>query len=164
MTARSATPADAGAMAEIYNQGIEDRLATFETRLRSAEDIRAWFDDRHPIIVVEQNQEVVAFAATSGYRPRACYDGIAEFAIYVERGHRRRGAGRLAFEELIQAAESAGYWKLLSRVFTDNIGSLALLGSLGFREVGIYEKHGRLDGVWRDVVIVERLIPANLQR
>jgi phosphinothricin acetyltransferase len=58
----------------------------------------------------------------------------------------------------------AGFWKLLSRVFTDNIGSRALIRSLGFREVGIYEKHGCLDGVWRDVVIVERLIPANLQR
>jgi L-amino acid N-acyltransferase YncA len=80
----------------------------------------------------------------------------------VERNCRRRGAGRLALEELIRAAELAGFWKLLSRVFTDNIGSRTLIRSVGFREVGIYEKHGRLDGVWRDVVIVELLLSANL--
>jgi L-amino acid N-acyltransferase YncA len=162
MTARPATRADAGAIAAIYNQGIEDRIATFETRLRNAADILAWLDGRYPVVVVEIDREVVAFAAASSYRPRACYAGIAEVSIYVERAFRRRGAGRFALRELIRAAESAGFWKLLSRVFTDNAGSRALLHSLGFREVGIYEKHGCLDGVWRDVVIVERLIPANL--
>jgi L-amino acid N-acyltransferase YncA len=162
MTARPATPADAGAIATIYNQGIEDRIATFETRLRNAADIRPWFGSRYPIVVVEENHEVVAFAAASSYRPRACYAGIAEVSIYVERNCRRRGAGRLALEELIRAAELAGFWKLLSRVFTDNIGSRTLIRSVGFREVGIYEKHGRLDGVWRDVVIVELLLSANL--
>lgn len=163
MTARPATPADAGAIAIIYNQGIEDRIATFETRLRTCADIRAWFDGRHPIVAVEENGRVIAFAAASDYRPRACYGGIAEVSIYVERAQRRRGAGRLALEALIRAAESAGFWKLLSRVFTDNTGSRALIRSLGFREVGVYEKHGCLDGVWRDVAIVERLIPANFQ-
>ena len=65
-------------------------------------------------------------------------------------------------EALIEAAEGAGFWKLVSRVFAENAASRALLRSVGFREVGIYQKHGRLDGVWRDSVIVERLIEANL--
>jgi phosphinothricin acetyltransferase len=111
---------------------------------------------------VEENREVVAFAAASSYRSRACYSGIAEVSVYVARAHRRRGAGRLALEELMRAAERAGFWKLLSRVFTDNIASRTFIRLLGFREVGIYEKHGCLDGVWRDVVIVEYLIQANL--
>ena len=105
----------------------------------------------------------MAFAATFTYRPRDCYAGIAEFSVYVDREARGRGAGRMAMEALIKAAEGAGSWKLLSRVFVENAASRALLRSVGFREVGIYEKHGRLDGVWRDVVIVERLIPANLK-
>jgi phosphinothricin acetyltransferase len=84
--------------------------------------------------------------------------------VYVERAERGRGAGRLAMDALIAAAEEAGFWKLLSRVFTENTASRTLLRSLGFREVGIYEKHGQLDGVWRDVVIVERIIPRNLGR
>src|SRR5947208_6309796 len=99
MTARVATLADADAIAAIYNQGIEDRMATFETRLRTPEEIRVWFDGRHPIVIVEENQDILAFAATSSYRPRACYDGIAEISIYVARSHRGRGAGRLALEE-----------------------------------------------------------------
>lgn len=158
MTARPATPDDAPAMACIYNEGIEDRVATFETRPRSAEDIRKWFDGVHPIIVVEENGQVVAFASTSQYRPRDCYAGIAETSVYVARAFRRKGAGRVALEALIQEARKAGYWKLLSRVFPENTASRGLIRELGFREVGVYEKHGQLDGKWRDVVIVERLI------
>lgn len=164
MKARPATPADAPAIARIYNEGIEDRVATFETRLRTPEDILGWFDGVHPIVVVEDDSgNVIAFASTSTYRPRECYAGIAEFSVYVAREARGRGAGRLAMEALIEAAERAGFWKLVSRVFPENAPSRALLRSLGFREVGVYEKHGKLDGVWRDVVIVERLIPANLK-
>ncbi len=163
MKARPATPADAPAIARIYNEGIEDRVATFETRLRTPEDILGWFDGVHPIVVVEDDSgNVIAFASTSTYRPRECYAGIAEFSVYVAREARGRGAGRLAMEALIEAAERAGFWKLVSRVFPENAPSRALLRCLGFREVGVYEKHGKLDGVWRDVVIVERLIPANL--
>jgi len=162
MQSRPATPADAAAIARIYNQGIEDRLATFETRQRTAEEVRTWFDGVHPIIVVEAEGEVIAFASTSTYRPRECYSGIAEFSVYVARQARGRGAGRLAMEALLSAAEEADFWKLLSRIFMENTASRALVCSLGFREVGVYEKHARRDGVWRDVVIVERLIPANL--
>ena len=160
--ARRATPADAPMIALIYNEGIADRVATFETSPRSAEDVRAWFDGAHPIMVVEDAQAIVAFASTSTYRPRACYAGIAEFSVYVARAQRGHGAGRLAMQALIAAAEQSGLWKLLSRVFVENAASRSLLLSLGFREVGIYEKHGQLDGIWRDVVIVERLIEANI--
>jgi phosphinothricin acetyltransferase len=150
-------------MARIYSQGIEERIATFETRRRTALDVRAWFDGRHPIVVVEEALTVIAFAATFPYSQRECYAGIAEVSLYVDRGARRRGAGRLALTALLQAAEEAGLWKLVSRVFVENAASLGLIRSLGFREVGVYEKHGRLDGVWRDVIAVERLIPGNLR-
>jgi L-amino acid N-acyltransferase YncA len=159
--ARRATPADAPAIAEIYNQGIADRVATFEISPRTAEEVHTWFDGEHPVVVVEDDQAIIAFASTSIYRPRACYAGIAEFSVYVARAQRGRGAGRLAMQALITESEQAGLWKLVSRVFVENVASRSLLGSLGFREVGIYEKHGRLDGIWRDVVIVERLIEAN---
>ncbi len=164
MRARPAVPDDAAAIARIYNQGIEDRVATFETRPRSPEDVRAWFDGAHPIVVVAEGDQTIAFASTSTYRPRDCYAGIAEFSVYVARDVRGRGAGRLAMEALIREAERAGFWKLVSRVFPENTASLGLLRTLGFREVGRYEKHGQLDGVWRDVIIVERLIPENLSR
>ena len=158
MTTRLANIQDAGALARIYNQGIEDRVATFETRPRSIDDVRAWFDGIHPIVVVEADGDVIAFASTSVYRPRECYAGIAETSVYVTRSQRNRGAGRVALEALIQAAQQAGFWKLVSRVFPENAASRAMIGKLGFREVGVYEKHARLDGKWRDVVIVERLL------
>ncbi len=161
MKARPAVPSDSAAIASIYNEGIEDRTATFETRPRSEADIRGWFDGAHPIVVVEAGGQVIAFAATSTYRPRDCYAGVAEFSVYVARSARGHGAGRLAMLALQDAAEKSGTWKLVSRVFTDNQASLGLLASLGFRQVGVYEKHGKLDGAWRDVVIVERLLPAN---
>jgi phosphinothricin acetyltransferase len=156
LQARPATPEDAAAIAAIYNEGIEDRIATFETRPRSASDVLKWFDGAHPVVVVEAAGQVIAFAATSTYRPRECYRGVAECSVYVTRQARRRGAGRLAMEALARAAQDAGFWKLVSRVFPDNEGSRALLRSVGFREVGVYAKHGQLDGIWRDVVIVER--------
>src|SRR5688500_16521277 len=101
MTVRPATPADAAAIAAVDNQGIEDRVATFETRPRTAADIAVWFDGRHPVVVVEDAGRVVAFGATSPYRPRDCYAGVAEASVYVARGARGRGAGTLALEGLI---------------------------------------------------------------
>jgi L-amino acid N-acyltransferase YncA len=162
MHARAATPEDAAAIARIYNEGIADRTATFETRPRTAADVAAWFDGAHPIVVVEDQGEVVAFGSSSTYRPRECYRGVAEASVYVARSARGRGAGRLALASLIEACAAAGYWKLVSRVFVENGASRALIRALGFREVGVYEKHGQLDGTWRDVVIVERLIERNL--
>jgi phosphinothricin acetyltransferase len=158
LTARAASLADAEAIAAIYNQGIADRVGTFETDPRTKDQIESWFDGQHPIVVVEDGGEVVAFASTSSYRSRPCYAGIAEFSVYVARDHRGTGAGRLAMAALLDAAQAAGYWKLISRIFPENTASRALMVKVGFREVGVYRRHGKLDGVWRDCVIVERLL------
>jgi phosphinothricin acetyltransferase len=160
MRVRMAQSDDAAAIARIYNQGIADRVATFETRLRTEADVRAWFDGVHPVVAVEEGGDLIAFGATFEYRSRHCYAGIAETSVYVDREFRGRGAGHMALAALIDAAAAAGFWKLVSRIFVENAASRRLVASLGFREVGVYEKHGKLDGVWRDVVIVERLLPA----
>ena len=157
MVIRPATIADAQSIASIYNEGIADRIATFETRLRTARDIEGWFDG-HPILVAEDDSVVVGFASTSAYRPRAAYAGIAEFGVYVARNQRGKGIGRSLMAALAEAAAANGYWKLVSRVFVENAPSRALLAAAGFLEVGIYRRHGKLDGAWRDVVIVEQLI------
>src|ERR1700686_4653519 len=159
MKPRAATPSDAPAIARIYNEGIDDRVATFETRHRTAEDVVQWFDGRRPVVVVEDDgAAVIPFAATSTYRPRDCYAGIAEFSVYASRAVRGRGAGRMAMEALFAAAHAAGLWKLVSRVFVENPARRGLRRAVGFREVGVYERHGQLDGVWRDVVIVEKML------
>jgi phosphinothricin acetyltransferase len=160
---RPARREDAAAMAKIYNQGIEDRIATFETDLRSAADIERWFDTALALVVaVDAQDTVLGYAVAHPYADRCCYRGIGEFSVYVRRSERGRGVGRATMEGLIAAAADAGLSKLLSRIFPDNQASLALMRRLGFREVGVHEKHGKLDGVWKDTVIVERLIPENL--
>ena len=161
LIARAAAPDDAPVLTQIYNEGIEDRIGTFETRPRTVDDVRQWFDG-HPIVAVEGDGKVIAFASTSTYRSRDCYAGIAEFSVYVARAHRGKGAGRVAMQALIAAAAAAGIWKLVSRIFVENTASRSLMAAMGFREVGVYENHAKLDGRWRDVVIVERLIPDNL--
>jgi L-amino acid N-acyltransferase YncA len=164
LIARAASRADAPDLARIYNEGIEDRLGTFETRPRTAEDVVGWFDGRHPTVLVEDALGgTVAFATTSSYRSRECYAGVAEFSVYVARPQRGRGAGRVAMDALLLEAGRAGLWKLVSRIFVENTASRRLMAAVGFREVGIYEKHAKLDGAWRDVVIVERLLPENLR-
>jgi len=162
MQARAAKQGDAEAISRIYNQGIEERIATFETRPREPGEVRDWLDGGYPLVVVEDGGTVISFANASAYSPRECYSGVAEFSVYTAGEARGRGAGVLAMEALISAAERAGFWKLTSRVFVENEPSRNLLLSLGFREVGVHDKHARLDGIWRDVVVVERLIPANL--
>ncbi|HET8844467.1 MAG TPA: arsinothricin resistance N-acetyltransferase ArsN1 family A [Ktedonobacteraceae bacterium] len=159
MRSRVATVEDAVAITSISNQGIEDRVGTFETQPRTAAVVQAWFTHPYPIVVAEQDGEVIAYASCSSYRPRAWYAGIVEHSVYTRRDWRGKGAGRLALTRLIQACEQAGFWKLVSRIFVENTASRALHQSVGFREIGVYEKHGQLDGVWRDVVIVELLLP-----
>ncbi len=163
---RRASPADAGRVAEIYNHAIAERVATFETELRTEAAMETWIaahGERHPVLVAtEPAGVVVAWASLSEYRPRICYSGVGEFSVYVAPEHRGRGIGAFVLETLIQEAARLGYWKLVSRVFTFNAASRELCRRCGFREVGIYEKHGKLDGKWLDTVIVERLIPENL--
>jgi L-amino acid N-acyltransferase YncA len=162
---RAASEGDAAAIAEIYNQGIEDRVATYETTLRTAEDRRTWLRSlagHYPAIVAEVEGEVVGWAGAGPYRARECYRGIGEFSVYVRRDWRKRHIGDILLPALLAEAARLGLWKLLSRIFLFNEASRALCRKHGFREVGIYEKHGKLDGQWLDVVIVERLLPANL--
>lgn len=165
---RAAELNDAAAIAEIYNQGIRGRNATFETEERTPEERRQWLQNLapyHPRLVAtinaDGNEVVAGWIAASSYRSRQCYWGVAEFSVYVHDDYQRRGVGKALMDAFLPACEQAGLWKILSRIFPENEGSRGLCRYGGFREVGIYEKHAALDGVWRDVIIVERLFPSN---
>ncbi|MEX2502336.1 MAG: arsinothricin resistance N-acetyltransferase ArsN1 family A [Trueperaceae bacterium] len=156
-----ATLADLPEVAAIYNEGIRDRIATFETRERAPEELTGWLDDPdHPLLVARDHddQHVLGWIAATTYRSRPCYDGIAEFSVYVARDARGRKVGHALMEAFLPACERVGIWKILSRVFPENVGSRKLLARHGFREVGTYLRHARLDHAWKDVVIVERLL------
>lgn len=158
---RLATPADAAAIAAIYNEGIADRIATFETEPRTPEQLSTQLidkGDRYPTVVVERGGRVLAWAGAGAYRSRPAYAGVAEHSVYVARAARGTGAGRAALEALCQAYAERGFWKIVSRIFPENTASLALHERCGFRVVGVYHRHGKLEGEWRDCVIVERLL------
>jgi len=163
LVARPARLEDAAAITAIYNQGIEDRIAAFETEPRTVDQIEAWYPRAKAFVsVVDTSGEVLGYAVAHPYADRCSYAGIGEFSVYVAREARGRGVGRVAMAALADASREAGLWKLLSRVFPENRASRNLMAWSGFSEIGVHSKHGKLDGVWRDCVIVERVFEENL--
>ena len=155
---RAAREADAEAIAVIYNQGIAERQATFETEPRVAADVREWLAAGDALLVAEQGEAVVGWARAHPYSARPAYRGVRECSIFVDRAARGRGAGAELLEALAAECERRGDWKLVGRLFASNRPSIALMRGCGFRDVGVHRRHGRLEGQWRDVLLVERLL------
>lgn len=157
VSVRPGRPADAEPVASIYNEGIRGRGATFETRERTAAEVLPWLrSQRFPLLVAEAEGQILGWIAAFEYRPRDCYSGVAEFSVYVAERARGRGIGDALMTAFLPAVRQAGFWKVLSRIFPENAASRALCLRHGFHEVGTYQKHAKLDGEWRDVLIVER--------
>ncbi len=162
ITIRPARADDAEAICRIYNQGIEDRVATLETELRTPEERHQWLASRgprHPVVVAEVARGVVAgWGSLNVFNTRAAYRFVADFSIYVERAHRGTGIGSLLLTRLIELGHEHGYHKLVLSAFPTNVSGMALYTKLGFRTVGIYREQGLLDGRWVDTVIMEKLL------
>lgn len=158
LTVRDARLGDEAAIADIYNEGIRERVATFETEERTPDDVRAWFDDLLPLLVAERQGQIVGWARISPYSSRPAYGGVGEHAVYVARAGRRAGVGLRLLDALATAARDAGLHKLTSRIFTDNTASLELHAAAGFDAIGTHRRHAKLDGQWKDCVVVERLL------
>ncbi|MBH8590196.1 arsinothricin resistance N-acetyltransferase ArsN1 family A [Paenactinomyces guangxiensis] len=147
------------------NAGIHTRQATFDTTFYTVENRHKWIveqEEHYPILVAVLDAQVVGCAFVGPYRSRDCYRGIGEFSIYIRENYQGQKIGKKLLESLVNACAEQGYWKLVSRIFDFNHASRALCRSCGFREVGVYEKHGKLDGKWVDCIIVEKLIEKNL--
>jgi L-amino acid N-acyltransferase YncA len=159
-TIRPARPADAERVAAIYNQGIEERQATFQTTPHEPGELEGKIEaGRGALLVAELDGEVAGWAGFSAYDdPADYYRGVAETALYVDRGARRHGVGRALLEALADEAARRGRYKLTAKIFTSNEASIALYRACGFRDVGVHHRHGRLDGEWKDVLVMERLL------
>lgn len=158
-TTRAALPADATAIAAIHTAAIAERKSTFEIAPRSAADFEKRVGSRtHPLLIAEVDGRIVGWAGVSPYSSRSCYAGIGECSVYVAPEARGKGVGRVLAEALAASAEEQGLHKLTGKLFTDNIASAKLCERCGFRAVGVHLRHGQLDGVWRDVLVVERLL------
>jgi L-amino acid N-acyltransferase YncA len=158
MRIREMQHADAEAVAAIYNEGIRGRGATFRTQELTAADIAPWADqiERFPAVVAERDGDVLGWARAGLYTDFAPYAGVGELAVYVAAGARGTGVGRELIQGLEALARERGHWKLLAKVFPENEGSVGLLHACGWRDVGLHLRHGNLDGVWRDVLVLEK--------
>jgi L-amino acid N-acyltransferase YncA len=146
-------------MARIYNQGIAERVATFETRTKSEDELAELIETGALVLVAERDGTVVAFIKVGPYDDAShYYSGIGEATMYVDPTVRRSGVGRGLMEAVTEAATERGYYKLVGKIFTSNAPSIAMVKACGWREVGVHRRHGRLDGDWKDVLVVERLL------
>ncbi len=152
---RDLRPGDWPEVARIYAEGIATRNATFETEVPGWEEWNGAHLGEHRF-VAEEDGEVLGWIALAPISTRCCYAGVAEISAYVRERARGRGVGATLLEAVVRSTERAGIWTLETGVFPENEPSLALLKRFGFREVGVRERIGQLDGVWRDVVFLER--------
>ena len=158
---RPAAAADAEAICRIYNQGIEDRIATLETELRTPEERRQWLaarGPRHPVYVAEAEEIIVGWSSLNVYNPRPAYQYVADLSIYIERGWRGKGVGRRLLEHLIEQARALGYHKMMLSAFPFNASGVALYERMGFTRAGVFREMGQLDGRWVDTLIMEKLL------
>lgn len=146
-------------MCAIYNAAISERSSTFETKPRSAADFEAKIgDNRFPLLVSDGDKGIIGWAGIASYSARPCYAGIGECSVYVAASARGRGVGTALTEALAAAAEQRGFHKMIGKLFTDNLASVRLVERCDFKAVGVHLRHGQLDGAWRDVLVVERLL------
>jgi L-amino acid N-acyltransferase YncA len=152
ITVHPAAAGDSEAIAHIYNQGVEDRVATFQTIPTTGERIRA-------VLVAERDGNVIGFGRLTPYSdPQPYYAGVGEATLYVERDARRSGVGRVLMDALADEGERRGLYKLVGKIFTSNEPSIALVHACGWRDVGVHLRHGKLNGAWKDVLVVELLL------
>jgi L-amino acid N-acyltransferase YncA len=156
---RAARPDDAEAIAQIHNEGIAERVATFQTATQHGPAIAEAIAAGRLILVAVRDGEVVGWASVGPYDDaHEYYSGVGEATLYVRRDARRGGTGSGLLAALAEEAERRGYYKLIGKIFTTNEPSIALVRANGWREVGLHERHGRLDGEWKDVLVVELLL------
>ncbi|MTE21849.1 GNAT family N-acetyltransferase [Streptomyces sp. TRM43335] len=152
-------PEHAEQVLAIYQAGIDEGNATFETAAPSWEEFDRTKLPEHRLVALAPDDTVVGWVAVSPVSARAAYAGVVEHSIYVHPDHRGRGVARALLDALITATEQAGVWTIQAGVFPENTGSLALHRGAGFRVIGTRERVGRLHGTWRDVWLIERRSP-----
>jgi phosphinothricin acetyltransferase len=162
MQIRPARTDDAAAIAEIYNQAVTGTTASFDTVPKTAADRRAWLEGRakrHPVIVAEEDGEVIGWGALSRYSERPAYDATVEVSVYVDSRWHRKGTGRALTSALLDIAPHVGLHVVLARICTENTGSIAMVRSLGFTDAGTMHEVGLKFGRWLDVATWEYRVP-----
>ncbi len=161
VSVREAMPADIDAIRQIYNEGIADRVATLDESLKSGADLEQWWNDhggRYSVLVAERDGKIVGWTSLNRYSPRNAYRGVADLSIYVARHARGTGIGTLLLERIERVAKAAEFYKLVITALASNQAGRALYGKTGYRLVGTFANHGRLDGAFVDVIALEKML------
>jgi L-amino acid N-acyltransferase YncA len=162
LVVRVASIGDIEQIAEIYNQGIEDRIATLETNVKTVDEMKQWLtirSERHKVLVLEgENRVVKGWASLNIFNTRECYQGVADLSIYIRREERSKGLGTKLLSSLIEVAKQVDFYKMVLTTLAVNSIGHKLYNSLGFTKVGTYVKQGRLDGKWVDVHVMEKFL------
>jgi phosphinothricin acetyltransferase len=161
LTVRPAAEEDTGSILRIYNQGIEDRIATLETEMKDSAYMETWLQEhqgRYSVMVAEQEGAVIGWASLNPYSHRCAYSGVADLSVYIERSFRGQGVGSALLESLETAAQDNAFHKIVLFTFPFNHAGQGLYRKMGFREVGVFEKQGVMDGAFIDVMVMEKLL------
>jgi L-amino acid N-acyltransferase YncA len=156
---RPMRPEDAGQVLAIYQQGLDTGEAGFETAAPSWDKFDAAKLDRYRFVATGPDDGVLGWIAASSVSDRCCYAGVVEHSVYISPDARGRGVGAALLNTFIDATEADDIWTIQSGIFPENVPSLRLHAKAGFRTVGVRERLGRLNGRWRDVVLLERRSP-----
>jgi L-amino acid N-acyltransferase YncA len=158
---RVALESDIHSILEIYNQGIEDRIATLEEETKDYSYMKEWFDKhqgRYRVVVAEQDGVVAGWASLNPYSNRCAYDGVADLSIYISRDHRGKGLGKQLLAEIESIAAANSFHKIVLFTFAFNQLGQGLYRKMGYREVGVFHNQGKLDGKFVDVMVMEKLL------
>jgi phosphinothricin acetyltransferase len=159
-TIRKATPEDLGVITEIYNEAILHTDATFDTKPKTIDEQKSWFDShdqRHPILVVLQKGVVAGWASLSKWSDRCAYSDTAEVSLYVKQEHRGKGVGKKLLQAIIEEGEKTGLHTVIARIAEGNEPSLNLFKSEGFEHVGVMKEVGQKLGKRLDVHVMQRI-------
>jgi L-amino acid N-acyltransferase YncA len=159
---REATINDISQITIIYNEGIEDRIATLEISLRTDQTMKEWLisrGERYKVLVIEDDKStVIGWASINSFNSRCCYSGVGDFSIYIKRELRGKGIGKILLKDLLLKAKELKFHKLVLSTFEHNETGKGLYKSQGFREVGTYKEQGILDGKFVNVTIMEKIL------
>lgn len=159
---RIASLSDIEQITEIYNQGIQDRIATLEANTKSVGEMIEWLrsrSPRHKVLVMEDEKKAIkGWASLNVFNVRECYQGVADLSIYIRREERGKGLGKQLLLALIEVAKQVGFYKMVLTTLAVNSTGHRLYYSIGFTKVGTYVRQGMLDGNWVDVHVMEKFL------
>ncbi|MET3293989.1 UNVERIFIED_ORG: L-amino acid N-acyltransferase YncA [Bacillus proteolyticus] len=159
MLIRNARTQDIEQITAIYNQGIQDRIATLEENEKTTADMEEWFvnrGERYAVLVAEMEGQIVGWVFLNPYSHRCAYNGVADLSIYIDREQRGKGIGKRLLQKIEEVAIQNDFYKIVLFTFPFNVLGQGLYRSMGYREVGVFKNQGKLDGKFVDVMVMEK--------